>query len=252
MKSSRLAGEKLMVVAFFVCWGFVGLTVGASTADEQNAALFYYQAFLLCPEERTIPNELLRAVFTEKRIDESLNHSTSLEQMRKYARDGSSVIELVETGARIKSCNWGIIEPQAVEARWKRTGWLQSVTFIFGSDVIAKAFDGQYGSALAECMTLRRLAGHLADDLGVSPVEPVRVEARALGFMGHVLDVMPPDRERLMELKSQLQAAPRFWEVLPERIRRHFEQAIEAVRTDGRTLPSLRTRKAIISEIAQV
>lgn len=233
--------------SWFVCAAFLWCSrpalPAAAETTHANAAVFYYQAFLLCPEYRSIPNELGLAILRRGLFDERLDDSEFVTQMRRYVRDYGDAIELTESASGMPFCNWGIPDRQGPAIRSKLLASLRSLAFLYGADVQILASDGEYEAALSRCMTLRKLAEHAAQDPGIHYVAPVTIEGQALLFAQRVLTLMLPDRKSLLWLREQLGSTPDYVEALPDWVRRDFEETL-ATRRNGKTLSWLREQWA--------
>jgi len=208
-------------------------TVNAAPADPDNAALLYYQAFLLCPDASSIPSKAFRIVF---------RGAGSVDEVREYVEDYQNPIKLAEAASKIPQCNWAIPYSQGSEVRTKLEQQIKTLSFLIGADARVLAANGDYTAGLARCLMLRRFAKHLADD--PDNQHSNTVEANALSCMRCILDTMPPDEETLKSLKYQFAAEPKVAEPLSTQIKRGFEQNILAIRTKGRVLPWLRQELA--------
>ena len=186
-------------------------------SDPDNAALLYYQAFLLCPELDTATTELR---------DKVLRGAEPDEKIRKYLKRCRKTIKLAEAAAQITQCNWGILYSQGFGFN---SVPLRHLTFLLGVDARILAADGDYRAAVGRCLTIRQLAGHVGDytlfRYGVS----VGFDKIALGSIQHILGVMPSDFNNLTRLQGQLavvQGASRS----PARVlERDFEFALQNI-----------------------
>lgn len=230
-----------------ICVGFVFVpipVVGAAPGDTDNAALMYYQAFMLCPDPDSILNEQEdpHAVY---RHDASIE---DIEQYREYAEDYQHIIQLVRAATSMQQCDWTIPDQQGPEVRAERWRAIRSLKFLIGANVHVLASDGDYKSALSDSLMLRRLARHLADDPdkeGPYYSAQVLVERTALLLVNRVLDVMPADEMILKWLREQLADQPPVSEPFSSKMKQDFEWQIRTIRTKGRSLlPILRQELA--------
>jgi hypothetical protein len=224
----------------------IAAALSAQTTAEthDNAAMLYYQAFLLCPDDDSIPNDLRLAILRRGPFDDQLNEKDQIAQMQRYVTDYGSAIELAVLGSRSPFCEWAIPHRPGDAIRSKLSASLRSLAFLCGAEVQIVALNREYEVALARCMTLRQVAEHLAEDAGIYYLEPVTVEGRALIFTHRVLDIMPPNAKSLLWLKQELGPTPGFVVGLADWIRRDFEQNLEAARRRGTTLTWLRKQWA--------
>jgi hypothetical protein len=174
-----------------------------------NAALLYYQAFLLRPEL----NEAIRYDFYPG--------AEPNRQSRIYLGRCLPVIEIVEIASRMPQCIWGVWpERQLSEVALRQAiGPLQNILLV---DARTLAADGHYRVALERCLTVRRIARHLSEDPELYTYSKGS-DSLALSMFQHVLGVMPPDADILTWFRGQLGvvkgAPPSFAKELQARIK---------------------------------
>jgi len=163
--------------------------------DPDNAALLYYQAFLLRPEPdagaSTSIDEVIRGGEPDEKLREYLDRS-----------DCRETIELAEAAAQLSYCNWGIRFSQG--ARLPQLVHIRPLKFLLYADARVLAMDGDYQAAFNRCLTIYRIAGHVGDVAMLNHVVSVGTERSALSYIQNVLGFMPPDIDILIWLRSQL------------------------------------------------
>ncbi|MHC4229519.1 MAG: hypothetical protein ACYSW0_18975 [Planctomycetota bacterium] len=167
---------------------------GAAPKTADNAALLYYQAFLLRPE----PNEAMKY--------EIYPSTEPTRQIRTYLGHCLPMIEIVETASRIPGCIWGVWPeggPSWAPLR-RNIGLIVSILLV---DAETLAADGHYRVALERCLTVRRLARHVSEDSalyrhGTGP------DTLALSTIRSILSVMPPDADIVTWLRGQFTVVP--------------------------------------------
>jgi hypothetical protein len=190
-----------------------------------NAALLYYQAFLLRPDP---PKEVIRIY----------PGAEPNRQIRTYLGRCLPVIEIVEIASRMPQCIWGVWpECQLSEVALRRAiGPLQDILL---SDAQTLAADGHYRVALERCLTVRRIARHLSEDPKLYTYSKGS-DSLALRMVQHVLGVMPRDADILTWFRGQLGvvkgAPPSFAKELQARIKTELKH----IRMDPIRLARLR------------
>jgi hypothetical protein len=118
------------------------------------------------------------------------------------------MIEIVETASRMPQCHWGTWhEPGVI---FNKIGWtneIRSLTRIQLADAGTLAADGHYRAALKRCLTVRRFARHLGEDLSENPklyFHSLNADRDALKMVRHVLSIVPPDEDILNWFRGQL------------------------------------------------
>lgn len=204
------------------------LVVAASPepSDVGNAALLYYQAFILCPDASVsdIPTEILRSVLEEPNVPEEVG-----EYVRKYRY----VIEMTTLASRVRQCDWGadgfVKAPVgAVLARRSRYA-----AFLVCCDARILALEGDYLGALESCLVVRRLAEDLSNATVILPTDPISVDAYALECIQQILGLMPADERMLTFLQEQLVSIPLVSDVLWRNVDRGFERHLQCLRVQA-------------------
>ncbi|MEJ2703783.1 MAG: hypothetical protein P8Z79_15210, partial [Sedimentisphaerales bacterium] len=161
-----------------------------------NAALLYYQAFLLRPEPNTV---ILR------KIDDVLRGAEPDRQIKRYLGSCLPMIEMVEIASRIPECTWGIWHGSELNSEYPTFLFdeVSYLTHILSVDARVAAINGNCQAALDRCLTIRRLARHLSNnpELDLFARNP---DLWALRTIQYVLSVMPPDEDILMWFRGQL------------------------------------------------
>ena len=184
-----------------ICFILVLWTLGAHSAtlppDPDNAALLYYQAFLLRPEA---DDDAYWA------IDEVLSGGEPNETLREYLNlpDCRRTIEFAEAAAQLPECNWGIRFSQGIEAPLPQLVNLRPLSFLIYADARVLSADANYRAALGRCLTMRRIAGHVGDDTMINYVMSLAFDGLAHRCTQDILGSMPPDIDTLTWLRGQL------------------------------------------------
>ncbi|MHC4702640.1 MAG: hypothetical protein ACYTFQ_18920 [Planctomycetota bacterium] len=203
-----------------------------------NAALLYYQAFLLRPE----PD-----MATRLEIDKVLKGAKPTERIRTYLGHCLSMIRTAEAASRIPRCEWGIwhnygfgVNTLGVQAR--------HLKFILAVDARTLVADGHYRPALARCLTMRRLARHIGDDTMFSHLASRSSDVFTLDTIHHVLDTMPLETDTLTWLRGRLATMPGAAMSIAKPLQNNFESILQSVRTDRNALEKIRSALAQVDK----
>jgi hypothetical protein len=161
--------------------------------NPDNAALLYYQAFLLRRDPNVAVDDKLSAVINGRAEPDR--------QVRTYLGRCLPAIEVAEIASRMPQCTWGIWPERGlgVGAMYSEMYGLKTILLV---DAKALAADGHYRVALERCLTVRRLAQHLTEDSRLDPIAR-NPDETALRTVQQVLGVMPPDVDILTWLRGQ-------------------------------------------------
>ncbi|MCH7556435.1 MAG: hypothetical protein IIB56_03160 [Planctomycetes bacterium] len=130
----------------------LGAYAAISSPDPDNAALLYYQAFLLRPQPDNATYDLLDAVLLGAEPDEKLREYLNLPESRE-------TIRIAEAATQIPQCSWGIMRSQGIYYLTLKTliGQVRQIAFLLEVDARTLAVDGEYRAALDRCLSIRRL-----------------------------------------------------------------------------------------------
>jgi len=207
-----------------------------------NAALLYYQAFLL----RSEPNEAI-----SNKIHEVSFGAEPDRQVRKYLGSCLDVIEIVEIASRMQQCTWGVwVKPVFLPSHGALRREIYSIYEILLMDARILAADGHYRVALERCLTALRIARHLREDPELY-IFSTPFERYALRMVRYVLGVIPPDADILTWFRGQLGvvlgAPPSYAKRLQELVKAHLED----IRTYPTRLARLRNLLVVLAEDEQ-
>lgn len=171
--------------------------VMAPAYTPDNAALFYYQAFLLYEE----PNETTNMVLADfLRTGELASDEAIIQHVEANRR----VIELVVAAADVSMCHWGYDYSRGTKMAMPTLAPLKRIVFLLSAEARWLADQGNFTTALDRCVTVRKMAAHS----GHGPIIPwfhgIWINDQANGIIEDILDVMPPDMGELNRLKSRL------------------------------------------------
>lgn len=196
-----------------------------------NAALLYYQAFLLQPD---------LDLATSHKIDDVIRGAQADRQVRTYLGHCLPMIEMAEVASRIPQCTWGIRQGRG--PGFDRlflslsVHHLQNILLV---DARTLAADGHYRAALERCLTVRRFARHLGEDskLNLLARNP---DLMALRTVQHVLNVMPPDADILTWFRGQLAVVQGTPLSFTKKIQLDFRSCLNHMRTSPIALRYIR------------
>jgi len=201
-----------------------------------NAALLYYQAFLLRPE----PN-----MSTFLQMDKVLKGAEPNRQIKIYLGHCLKMIHIAELASQIPQCTWGIRYFDGPGFNSSDLGMeVRRLSFILAVDARTLAADGHYRAAFDRCLTIRRLAAHFGNNTPFRYGASVGFDTIALHCIRDVLGSMPPDANTLTWLQGQL-AFVRGTTCLPSRaLEMDFEFVLRDMQTNIKTLTRARDHLA--------
>ncbi|MBC8468894.1 MAG: hypothetical protein H8D56_05435 [Planctomycetes bacterium] len=199
-------------------------TEETDTPNQDNAALLYYQAFLLRP--------FLDKTASQK-IDDILRGAESDREIRTYLGHCLPVIQAAEIASRIPQCTWAIGYRAGPRFDWKDLySEVTNLQEILMLDARILAADGHYHAALERCLTLRRLARQLSDS-NISGIMSFSwsVDTGALRTAKHILGVMPPNADIISWFRGQLALIQGVPMLLEKTLQANFKSYLYHMRT---------------------
>jgi hypothetical protein len=162
----------------------------------ENAALVYYQAFLLYEK----PEDTLKQMLGEFRAGEI----GSNEAIRAYVEKNRRVIEYAVKAASVAHCNWGYDYSEGIDLTLPNLFPVRHLAWLLSTEVRLLAEQGDYRTALDRCVTMHKMALHAVDKPLTTYLVGISVGALANRAIQAVLATMPGDVDALQRLKVQL------------------------------------------------
>ncbi|NIP26845.1 MAG: hypothetical protein GWN67_21475 [Phycisphaerae bacterium] len=164
--------------------------------DPDNAALLYYQAFLLYEQPDDSTRNLLKGL-SQGKIDPN-------EKIIKYVEGCHTSLGLAMIASEIPSCNWGVRYSQGFEANLPFLGQARFLYFLMTADARILAAEGNYKEAFSRCLAAKRMGQHMGDDMIISVLVAIAVDKGTNNCIRDILGSMPADVDTLQWLKTQL------------------------------------------------
>ncbi len=207
-----------------------------------NAALLYYQAFLLRPK----PNEAL-----SNKIHEVSFGAEPDRQIRKYLGSCLDVIEVVEIASRMQQCTWGVwVKPIFMPSHGALRREIYAIYEILLTDARTLAADGHYRVALERCLTALRIVRHFREDPELYTFS-TPLERYALRMVRYVLGVIPPDADILTWFRGQLGVVLGVPPSYTKRLQELVKAQLKHIRTHPARLARLRNLLVVLAEDEQ-
>jgi len=205
--------------------------------NQDNAALLYYQAFLLQPD---------LDLTTSHKIDDVLRGAQADRQVRTYLGHCLPAIEMAEIASRIPQCSWGVryLQIPGYNKLFLSPRFYHLVMVLL-ADARTLAADGHYRAALERCLTVRRFSRHLGEDSKLELLAR-NPNLMALRTVRHVLGVMPPDADILTWFRGRLAVVHGLPLSYAEILQADFKSYLNHMRTNPDPLKYI--RKQLVEE----
>jgi hypothetical protein len=184
------------ICVILVLWA-LGANAETLPPDPDNAALLYYQAFLLRPEPDADTSESIHKVLRGEEPDE---------KVRKYLNqsDCRDTIEFAKAATDLPICDWDIRYSQGVRTPLPQPVHIRDLSFLLYANARVLAADRDYKEAINRCLAIQRFAAHVGDDTLFSYFLSLSLNRLAHRCVKDVLVSMPPNVDTLVWLRDQL------------------------------------------------
>ncbi|NLZ04471.1 MAG: hypothetical protein GXY19_04815 [Phycisphaerae bacterium] len=187
-KKSHLMG--LLCAVTFAPWASP-----AAAYPPDNAAVLYYQAFMLYQAEDEIKPML--DDYWHGRIERN-------ETLEAYLAKNRPVIDMVLDATRIDRCDWGLDYAQGTEVLLPPHNQARNVFFLIAAEATMQFDKGHPRTAMEHCIAMYRMARHLNERPLICYLVGVAINAATHKCVTRFLSRMPPDAEMLTWLQSEL------------------------------------------------
>jgi hypothetical protein len=199
--------------------------------DPNNAALLYYQAFLLRPEPDTITSNSLVQLMDGAEPDASV---------RMYLWTCRESMDLAAAASRLPHCDWGTRYSLGLGARKPYLLAGQRLVYLFRLDARFLATKGDCRKAIAQCLVARKIAADLGDQGPVAYQCSMGEDLKALNDIRRILGSTRPDADVLLSLKEQFGSTVHGSVSLERALRMDFELALQTLRANEALLAEIR------------
>jgi hypothetical protein len=195
--------------------------VFAYPPDPDNAALLYYQAFLL-----------YNAPGTESFDDFARGKTGPSDEIQECLKTGRTAISYALLATEREQCNWGLVYSKGFSMALPHLAQSRSLAKLLLADARMLAFDGQYREAFERCLSTKRLARHLGDEVVISLLVRHAIDAVADDGIRDILGMTPPDPQMLDWLKGQLASVSAYPPSFARSLKYEQEMTLEMLRAD--------------------
>ena len=190
----------------------------------ENAALLYYQAFLLYEKPDATTEQMLDD-FRAGKIGANETIRTHLEKNRR-------VIEYAVKAASLPHCDWGYDYSQGIDLTIVNSSAVKEIAFLLSTEAQALAEQGDYRAALDRCVTLHKMALQVVDRPLITYLRGIGTSGAANRAIQNVLAAVPNDAEALNRLKVQVSQIQEAFPALENAITQEGQVCAATMRKD--------------------
>ncbi|MDH4240738.1 MAG: hypothetical protein OEW48_14355 [Phycisphaerae bacterium] len=202
-----------------------GPSAFALPPDPDNAALLYYQAFLLYEQPDESTRDLLKDV-SEGKIEPS-------KKIIEYVEGCHTSLELAMVGSEIPMCHWGVRFSEGFAANLPFLAQARFLYRLVVADARILAGQGAYREALSRCLVAKRMGQHMGDNVLISVFVAISIDKGANNCIRDILGRMPADVETLQWLKTQVATVPTRALSINHALKLEQEVALQTMRVEN-------------------
>jgi len=221
MKSNR-NNNLIMTICVALIFFVSAPSVFAQLPD--NAALFYYQAFILYEQ----PDDTMEKMLSDFR-DGKIKVNEVIEQ---YIEKNHKVIDFIVTAANMPNCDWGYDYSQGFELLMPNLAQLRRVTYLIRVEAKLLAEKGDYQTALERCLTMHKMALHAANRTIVGYLVAIAISGGANKTTQDILKDTPEDPHVLNWFREQLINIENDFPLLRDYIGYEAEMCVATIQRD--------------------
>jgi len=221
INSNRSA--KVMCISLAVL--ALGASVSAYPPDPDNAALLYYQVYLMYPQPDDATKDMVDQ-FAAGKIGPN-------DQIRQYIESCRTAIDYATAAADLQHCNWGLRYSKGFSACFPHLAQARQVSRILVAKARLLAADGAYQQAFEQCLTVRKMSQHVGDEILISLLVSMSMGRMTNDCIRDILARMPADVETLTWLKNQLAVIPSRTLSVKAAVKTEKEVALESARLEN-------------------
>ena len=188
--------NKDSTIAVWIALVLFVLSPSVFAQPPDNAALLYYQAFLLYEK----PDETMSKMLTDFH-DGKIGANEIIEQ---HIEKNRPVIDFIVTAANIANCDWGYDYSQGMDMVMPNLAQLRRATFLIEAEARLLGEYGEHKTALDRCLSMHKMGLHAADRTIISYLVAIAISARANASLQNILGDAPENPDVLNRLKEQL------------------------------------------------
>ncbi len=173
-----------------------GQVAFAYPPDPDNAALLYYQAFIVYPKPDDAIHDMLPKVARGELEPDA--------KVTEYVEGCRDAIGLALAASDIPNCNWGVKYSDGIRLNMSHLAQTRHMVHLILADARTLADNGAFEAALDRCISLRKIAGHIGDQTPISLLVAWAICKRANECVRDILGEIPEDLKVLAWLKNEL------------------------------------------------
>ena len=192
-KNSKLINSILIALLLLVSTS----STFALPPDPDNAAVLYYQVFLIYEKPDDTMKDMV-ADLAKGKIEPNTRITQFIESQKTVTR-------LVVAAAKLPNCNWGLKYSDGLSLEMPYLSQARNLTYLILADARTIAANGDYDLAIDRCLTARKLALHAASEpIIINFLVGISIEKLANKCIQDILSSAPVDLETLQHLKAEL------------------------------------------------
>lgn len=196
----------------------------ALPADPNNAALLYYQGFLILADLDKEAKELIAKV--------ARGEAPPDDKVREHITECHEAIEFAEAAIDLPLCDWGLRFSEGFETPIIHLTSARSLAWLLMADARVRVSDGDYRGAFERCLMTIRFARHIGDDTVISLLVSLGSRDTAYRCMRDVVGQVTDNAELLEWLQPELAACSKRTASLIRAVEIEKATSLDMLRTE--------------------
>ncbi len=195
----KIAGNKKLAGTIMIA--LIPLVLASSALalppDPDNAALLYYQVFLICQKPDDTMQDMISDLAAGKIEPDA--------RITKFVESQKTVIELAAAAAELHDCHWGLRYSDGLATQVPYLSQIRELAKLILADAKIAAKNGNCDLAIDRCLTARKLAVHVGSEPTIiNLLVEIAIEKIANKCIQDILSSARTKPETLRYLKEQL------------------------------------------------
>ncbi|MHC4620170.1 MAG: hypothetical protein ACYTEQ_20685, partial [Planctomycetota bacterium] len=192
----RTINRKKLTIGVCVVLALMIPTASVLAESSDNAALLYYQAFMLYEQ----PNDDMLKML----LDVAFGQTPPNAEVRRFINSSRYAIDLAIAAADMSNCDWGLDYSKGMALQIPHLNSCRKLSQLVFADARILAASGHYKTAFSRCVSGKKIARHVSDRPLITYMVAVAINAMADKCLQNILADMTDDLETLTRLKGQL------------------------------------------------
>jgi len=180
----------------FITFALLISTQSVFSKPPDNAALLYYQSFLMYYKP---DNEMGKMLTDFRKGKTEVN-----EKIKQFVEKNRQAIDFALIAADQSTCDWGYDYSEGMDLTMPALAKFRALVYLIVADAKVLAAQGDYKMALERCLSIHKMSRHIVDKPLISYLVAIAMSEQANKCIQDILGGIPKDLRMLRWLKDKL------------------------------------------------